>query len=75
MTKRHNKTYVQIGLNILYYRKERGLTQQKLAEKINYSRNQVQRVETAYTVPSIDILLDIANILEIDVTKLFETRV
>lgn len=74
MAQRHKKTYTQIGLNILYYRKERGLTQQKLAEKINYSRNQVQRVETAYSMPSIEILLDIADCLEIEVTKLFEKR-
>lgn len=74
MDDRHKKTYLQIGLNILYYRKERGLTQQKLADLTNYSRNQVQRVETAYSTPSLDILLDIAEVLEIDLTKLFEGR-
>ena len=33
MDMRHYKEWVKIGLNILYYRKERHLTQQQLAEQ------------------------------------------
>ena len=74
MDNKHYNTYVQIGLNILHYRKERGITQLELAEMTSYSRNQIQRVETAYSAPSVAILLDVAEALEIPVTKLFEMR-
>ena len=57
---KHYKAYIQIGLNILHYRKEQGLTQEALAEMTGYSRNQIQRVETAYSKPSVGILLDIS---------------
>lgn len=74
MDTKHYKEYIQIGLNILYYRKEQGLTQAQLAELADTSRNHLQRVETAYSVPSVGILLDIASALNIPVTKLFEKR-
>lgn len=74
MDVKHYKTYIQIGLNILHYRKERGYTQEQLAEMTGYSRQQIQRVETAYTKPSLAILLDIAEALEIPVEKLLEMR-
>lgn len=66
--------YVQIGLNILHYRKIRGWTQEKLAEKASYSRNHIQQIETAAAIPSVDALLDIAEALNIPICKLFEFR-
>lgn len=74
MDDKHYKAYIQIGLNILHYRKEQGLTQAQLAEMTSYSRNQIQRVETAYAAPSVAILMDIAAALDIPIAKLFETR-
>ncbi len=70
----HKKALATIGLNILYYRKERGYTQQQLAEMISYSKNHIQQIETAKATPSVIALLDIAQALEIPVSKLFETR-
>lgn len=74
MDTKHYKIYIQIGLNILHYRKEQGLTQNDLAEMTSYSRNQIQRVETAYSAPSVAILLDISEALNITIHKLFEFR-
>lgn len=74
MDTKHYKDYVQIGLNILYYRKEQGVTQMQLAELTSYSRNHLQQIETARAVPSVAALLDIAKALNIPVTKLFESR-
>ena len=67
-------TWVAIGLNILYYRKEKGLTQMELAEKVNLSRNHIQRIETATRSCSLDVLMNIARALEIPLKKLFEFR-
>lgn len=39
-----------------------------------YSKNHIQQVETAKTLPSVIALLDIAEALEIPPSKLFEFR-
>ena len=70
----HHEEHVRIGLNILHFRKMRGLTQLQLAELANYSRNYIQQIETASASPSVDALLDIAKALDIPVEKLFQDR-
>lgn len=74
MSSKHHDTYVRIGLNILYYRKQKGMTQQELADRCSYSKNHIQKVETATASPSIEALLDIADALDIAPSKLFESR-
>lgn len=72
MENSHNKALAAIGLKIMLYRKQQGLTQLQLAEMTSYSRNHIQQVETARTVPSVIALLDIARALRVPVAKLFE---
>ncbi len=74
MNKEHKEALEKIGLNILYYRKKQGYTQQQLADMISYSKNHVQQIETAKATPSVIILLDIAKALDIPPEKLFESR-
>jgi len=74
MTDRHHQAFVRIGLNILYYRKQKGFTQQTLAEITSYSKNHIQKIETAVAAPSVEALLDIADALEVPVSKLLEER-
>ncbi|MBM6871065.1 helix-turn-helix transcriptional regulator [Pseudoflavonifractor phocaeensis] len=74
MDTKHYKTYVQIGLNILYYRKQQGLTQENLAEIIDITQQHMQRIETAHSIPSLPTLLNIADALGVPVEKLFERR-
>ena len=74
MADRHRKEFVNIGLNILYYRKLNNITQQKLAEMTSYSKNHIQKIETANASPSVEALLDIADALGIPPEKLFESR-
>ena len=74
MTDRHYREYLQIGLNIMYYRKERGLTQEQLADRAGYSRNHIQRVETAAGKPTVGLLLDVAEALQVPICKLLETE-
>ncbi len=74
MDMRHYKTYVQMGLNIMYYRRQQGLTQEGLAEMVGITQQHLQRIETARSTPSLPTLLDIAQALEIPVQKLFDVR-
>ena len=74
MKNKNFDTWLAIGLNILHYRKEQGLTQMQLAEKCELSRNHIQRIETAASSCTLDTLIDIAAALNIPLKKLFEFR-
>ncbi|MBQ2888792.1 MAG: helix-turn-helix transcriptional regulator [Firmicutes bacterium] len=71
---KHYKSFIQIGLNIMRYRKEQGLTQEQLGEMTGYSRQQIQRVETANAAPSVAILLEISDALQVPLERLIEIR-
>lgn len=73
MTIKHSQCWTKIGLNLAYYRKERGLTQQDLAEMSGISRNYVQRIESGNSA-TVNTLLDISEALNIRLYKLFEFR-
>ena len=57
--------YRSLGLNIAYYRKDRGLSQSELAERVNISRTHMSRIETADCAVSLDVIFDICDALEI----------
>lgn len=59
-----------------YYRRLKGFTQQQLSEKIFISKNHLSRIEAPKAVKSfsIDVIFEIADELEVDVKKLFESR-
>ena len=69
----HNK-YKHLGLNIAYYRKEKGLSQSKLAELVNISRTHMSRIETADCAVSLDVVFDICDALDLKPSKLFDFR-
>ena len=66
--------YRRLGLNIAYYRKACGLSQSKLAEKVNISRTHMSRIETADCAVSLDVLFDICDILNVTPSKMFDFR-
>ncbi|MBR6407390.1 MAG: helix-turn-helix transcriptional regulator [Clostridia bacterium] len=66
--------YRYLGLNIAYYRKDRGLSQEQLAELINISRVHMSRIETAACAVSLDVIFDICEKLELPAYKLFQFR-
>lgn len=74
MRNKNFDTWLAIGLNILHYRKEQGMTQMQLAEKANMSSKYLQRIETAVSSCTLDTLIDIAEALDIPLKKLFEFR-
>ena len=60
--------YRNLGQNIKNRRKELGLTQQQLADKMNMSLNFVGKIEVAFSKPSLDTLIEIADVLETTVS-------
>ena len=74
MQDRYFGNYKKLGLNIAYYRKERGLSQMELAEIINISRTHMSRIETADCAVSLDVIFDICAALNIHPKQLFDFR-
>lgn len=62
--------YELLGKNIKARRKECNLTQQELADKLNMSLNFVGKIEVAFSKPSLDTLIDIAQALDTTVSEL-----
>jgi len=76
MANKHGRKYIQIGLNIAYYRKLKGLTQEALCEIINISRTHLSNIEAPNVEKnvSLEVLFDIAEALDISLSELFELR-
>lgn len=70
----HKQKYRLLGLNIAYYRKLNGYTQETLAEKLDIDRTTVSKIELANAGVSLDVVFDIADLFGIPVEKLFVFR-
>lgn len=68
--------YIEIGLNIAFYRKRAGITQEQLAEMADLSRNFISTIEAPNLVKplSLEALFNIAKALNIEPYKLLEFR-
>lgn len=58
--------------NIKFLRKAKGLSQEKLAEMINRSRNYIDMIERAEVNAPVDTLFDIAKALHNNIKELFD---
>ena len=67
----NTNTYKKLGKKIKEIRTEQGLTQQDLADKIGKGLNFVGKIEVAFSKPSFDTIIDIANALNIKLKDLF----
>ncbi|MBQ2698360.1 MAG: helix-turn-helix transcriptional regulator [Firmicutes bacterium] len=74
MQKTQMEKYKLLGLNIAYYRKERGLSQSRLAELVNISRTHMSRIETADCAVSLDVIFELCDALQVSPSKLFDFR-
>ena len=55
-------------------RKERGLTQEQVAEKFNTTNRSVSRWENGSTMPDISILVELADFYEVDIRELIDGK-
>ncbi len=63
---------VKIGGFIKELRKEKGLTQEQIAEQFNVSRRTVSRWETGSNLPDLDILIEMADYYEVELRELLD---
>lgn len=71
MNNKTTKIY-NLGRKIFQRRKELKLSQNALAEKLDISREHLAKIETAKRTVSLDLLIDIAEELEIKVHDLID---
>ena len=62
----------KIAENIKFYRRQIGLTQQELAEKLNGKKGLVSNYENGYSTPDIFTLCKLADIFDVSLDELVE---
>ena len=76
ISKQNAYRYIQLGLNVAYYRKLAGVTQEELAETVDLRRAYMATIEAPNMVQSIslEMLFQLADALSIEPSQLLEFR-
>ncbi len=61
-----------LGINVKSERLRRNISQEKLAELTNISRNSISLIETGKINPTILKMIDIANVLGVELSTLIK---
>ena len=61
----------KIGEFLKELRKEKGFTQEQLADKLYVSRRTVSRWETGSNMPDLDVLVELADLYDVDLRDIF----
>ena len=59
-----------INENIKHFRKTRGMSQEEMAVKLNVVRQTVSKWEKGLSIPDADVLIEMANLLDVSVSQL-----
>lgn len=63
---------VKIGKFLQELRKEKGLTQEQLAEKMGVARRTVSRWETGNNMPDLDLLIELSDLYDVGLRELLD---
>lgn len=74
MKEEYRKYYEQFGLNVVYYRKRKRLTQMKLAELVNVDRSHISAIELGNVGVSFDLIFRLCEVLDVTPKQLFDFR-
>lgn len=66
--------YEKFGLNVVFYRKRRKMTQLQLAELVGIDRSHISAIELGNVGVSFDVLFKLCDVLEITPKQLFDFR-
>lgn len=74
MKNEYKQYYEKFGLNVVYYRKKKRLTQLQLAEYIDISRSHISAIELGNVGVSFDLIFKMCEVLEVTPKELFDFR-
>ena len=63
---------IRIGEFLKELRKEKGITQEQLAEQFNVSRRSVSRWETGSNMPDITLLVELAEFYDVSISEIID---
>lgn len=72
--KEYKPLYEQFGLNVVYYRKKRKMTQLQLAELADVDRSHISAIELGNVGVSMDVIFKLSEVLDIAPKDLFDFR-
>ena len=74
MRQEYKPYYEKFGLNVVYYRKRKRLTQMKLAELVEIDRSHISAIELGNVGVSFNVVFRMCEVLEITPKELFDFR-
>ena len=74
MKKEYKEQYEKFGLNVVYYRKRKKLTQLELAELIDVDRSHISAIELGNVGVSFDVVFKLCEVLDVKPRDLFDFR-
>lgn len=74
MKQEYKALYDKFGLNVVYYRKRKRLTQLQLAELMDIDRSHISAIELGNVGVSLDVIFRLCEVLEITPKELFDFR-
>ena len=74
MKQEYKERYRKFGLNVVYYRKAKRLTQLQLAELVDIDRSHISAIELGNVGVSMDVIFKLSDVLGITPKELFDFR-
>lgn len=74
MKQEYKPLYERFGLNVVYFRKKKRLTQLQLAELADIDRSHISAIELGNVGVSMDLIFRLSEVLEITPKDLFDFR-
>ena len=74
MKAEHKSLYEKFGLNVVFYRKRRKMTQLQLAELVGIDRSHISAIELGNVGVSFDVIFKLCEVLGVSPKELFDFR-
>ena len=74
MRKEYKNLYEKFGLNVVYYRTRKKLTQLQLAELVDIDRSHISAIELGNVGVSFDVIFRLCEVLDVSPKDLFDFR-
>ena len=74
MKAEYKSIYEKFGLNVVFYRKRRKMTQLQLAELVGIDRSHISAIELGNVGVSFDVIFKLCEVLGVSPKELFDFR-